>query len=456
MKKTETPKLFGTDGIRTEVGRFPLDDASIYKLGLALGTAAAARGAKIIIGRDTRGSGQHIEQLIASGITGASAQSAIHSCGVIPTPGLSYITGRGEFDYGIMITASHNPHTDNGIKIFGGDGEKIPDHMEKQVEDIFFQTAPPRTTAPDHHPIKYDESLKEIYHDFLAHHAARLKEIASPLKVVLDCANGAVFELAPRIFREAGMETIVTHAAPDGFNINRECGSTHTGKLSETVRNEKADLGIAFDGDGDRVLFIDPNGRLLDGDVTLYMIARLFQQTRSDFNKNKIAVGTVMSNLGLEKALEKMSIAFIRTPVGDKHVYREMKNKNAVLGGEQSGHTILKCFQETGDGLLTALYFLNALAYLAIAPADVSGQLELYPQETRGIGIREKRDLASWDRLNQMIEEFNRSCGENSRLLIRYSGTEPKIRLMIESREQTVIDQHIGKFEQLIRSTIGA
>ncbi|UCH98394.1 MAG: phosphoglucosamine mutase [Candidatus Aminicenantes bacterium] len=459
---TKKIKLFGTDGIRGQVGRFPLDDDSIVKLGRAVGTWS--KGAKIIIGRDTRDSSQHIETLIAAGLAGTASNSNkshqydVTSCGVIPTPGLSLVTDHGAFDYGIMITASHNPYTDNGIKIFAGDGEKIPGEMEARIEDIFF-SLPDSSLPVAHKPLINDNptETREIYRHFLSCHVPGPGWPINPasLKIVLDCANGATYEMAPWVFREAGLEPVVTHAAPDGKNINRGCGSTHMETLKETVKTQHADLGIAFDGDGDRVLFVDGSGALLDGDYTLYMISQYFLHTRTHKDFNKIVVGTVMSNLGLQKALEQLGITYTRVRVGDKYVYREMKRSQSILGGEQSGHTILRSFQKTGDGILTALYFLKALSHLGIKPSQVSGQLVLYPQVMQDITIKEKKDLNHWDQLNEMTAAFNEKYGDNSRLLIRYSGTEPKIRLMMESEHQAVIDENIGKFEHLIKSTIG-
>jgi phosphoglucosamine mutase len=446
--------LFGTDGIRQQVGRFPLDDGSIAKLGRAIGTLT--HGSKIIIGRDTRESGQHIEELIAAGISAASNQCHISRAGVIPTPGLSFITQHDDFDYGIMITASHNPYTDNGIKIFGSDGEKVPGKIEIQIEDIFNccrnTQMPEEKSWNENKVLQYSNT--EMYRHFLSTHASSgIKD--TPLKIVLDCANGAAYEMAPLIFREAGLEPVVTHAEPDGKNINRECGSTHIEQLKNTMISQNADLGISFDGDGDRVLFLDRSGRLLDGDYTLFILSQYFLHTRSHKDFNKIVVGTVMGNLGLEKSLEQIGITYLRTRVGDKYVYREMKAHHAILGGEQSGHTILRSFQKTGDGILTALYFLKAMAYLGIKPVELFEQLLLYPQATKSIKIKEKKDLDQWDQLNELIAAFNTRYGDNSRLLVRYSGTEPKIRIMMESEHRAIIDENIGKFESLIRSTIG-
>ncbi|MGE5341923.1 MAG: phosphoglucosamine mutase [Candidatus Omnitrophota bacterium] len=472
----EQHKLFGTDGIRQQVGRFPLDEVSIYDLGRAFGRhlSETGNGAKIICGRDTRMSGKRIEQLFTAGLLSVSPSPtegdhpigtiAIHSCGVIPTPGLSYIAEHGPFDYGVMITASHNPYTDNGLKFFGSDGEKISDELEQKIEAIFFShRSSPEIQLPeesgetrDNAPDCVVDPCDRIHSDFLAEHAAGLADAlrhANPLKIVMDCANGATSEIAPRIFHDAGLNPVVIHHIPDGKNINFNCGSTHMDSLKEVVRQEGADLGIAFDGDGDRVLFTDGAGHTLDGNHTLYILSKYLRETSGEFNG--MIVGTLLGNLGPEKALNRLGITYIRTDVGDKHVWQEMKRTGALLGGEPSGHTILRHFQKTGSGILTALYVLKSLAYFHETPLDIFNQLPLYPQVERNITVRERRDFNQWDQLKEMRQDFDSKHGRNSRLVIRYSGTEPKLRLMMESEDPAVIAENIGKFETLIQSTIG-
>jgi len=451
-KKTKN-RLFGTDGIRSTFGEYPLDRESIIKLGNALDRLP--QGNKIVIGRDTRRSGEEIVRLLASGKTGGME---LYDLGVIPTPGLSYITDHGDFDYGIMVTASHNPWTDNGIKIFKSDGEKILEALERQVEEFFFTMD--RATAVTRAVVPADPGAGAVYRDFLSGAAGQLAASAASrqrtFKIILDCANGAAFEEAPAVFgvlRRAGFDVEVMGNLPDGKNINLRCGSTHMDELAGRVKAKGADLGIAFDGDADRVLMVDREGHILDGDHTLYLIAKYFLETDENFNKT--VVGTVMGNLGLEKALNGMGITYVRTDVGDKYVYEEMKNRDALLGGEQSGHTILRALQKTGDGILTALYFLRALFYFDMEPGDVFRALRLYPQEMKSITVREKPPLENWAELNREIETFNAAHGTGSRVLIRYSGTEPKIRVMIESRDKAVIRENMGKFEEFIKSTIG-
>jgi len=452
-------KLFGTDGIRGQVGVFPLDEPSIPKLGYSIGKAAASTGQKILIGRDTRESGEHIAHLLASGISAAVPHSTISNCGIIPTPGLSYIVDHTDFNFGIMITASHNPYTDNGLKIFGSDGEKIPGELENRIEALFYSIQNRFLPTPGElNPtvsLEDTDPLQNVYLDFLIKHAGDLTPGNNHLRLLIDCANGATYRLARQVFEKTGFETIYANVEPDGQNINRQCGAVYPGKLKEKLQDCRADLGITFDGDGDRVIFLDRRGNILDGDYILYLLARFFLATRKDFQENPVAVGTIMGNLGVEKSLQKMGLRFTRTPVGDKYVYREMKQTGSILGGEQSGHIILRSFQKTGDGILTALFFLKSLFYLDIKPFELVNQLILYPQVLKNIRVREKRDLSTWDQLNEMTRDFTARHGNHSRILLRYSGTEPIIRLMIESENQSIIDEYIEKFENFIRLTIG-
>lgn len=453
MSNIKSNRLFGTDGIRSTFGEYPLDRKSILKLGNAIGRVGSAlQCTRIAIGRDTRQSSEIIMRLLSSGISGMSDKITTYDCGVIPTPGLSFITDHNDFDFGIMITASHNPWADNGIKIFQDNGEKISPALERKLEDVFFNIEDPIEVVGALVPI--NNHARGIYRDFLADVALHLEHTRiKEFKIVLDCANGALFEEAPEVFKLTGSIPIIINNTPNGRNINQGCGSLDTNMLKQRVREEGADLGIAFDGDGDRVIMVDPEGNTLDGDHILFLISYYFLETNHDFNK--IVVGTVLGNLGLEKALNKMGIQYIRTQVGDKYVYEEMKKLQSILGGEQSGHTILRAFQRTGDGILAALFFLKALFHFELTPKEIFQKLPLYPQVMTNIYIREKRDLEQWDELNNMIREFNDQHGINSRVLIRYSGTEPLIRIMIESEDNSVIHEHMEKFVHFIKTTIG-
>ncbi len=443
MSRIEENKLFGTDGIRAKVGNFPFDDNSILKIGNSIGKLFI--DSNILIGRDTRISGSFFEHLIASGI---AENAKISSLGIIPTPGLSYIVNHSNFDYGIMITASHNPYFYNGIKIFKSNGEKISEKKEKEIEDMFFSIK--QTSSCDLNLID-KENVKKKYEEFLIRVAGDIGN--KGIKLVVDCANGATFEIAPMVFRKLGFETILINAEPDGENINLHCGSTHLEDLKKKVIIENADLGIGFDGDGDRVIFLDNQGNILDGDFSLFVISEFLSEYEKDFNK--VVVGTIMSNLGLENALKKKGIDFLRTMVGDKNVYEEMRSSNSILGGEQSGHIILRNFQKTGDGILTTIFFIKSLLNLGLKPSDVHKELDLYPQRTVSIFVKEKRFLEDWKELNAMIKEFNNKYGKYSRLLIRYSGTEPKIRIMIESKFGDVINKNMEIFVNFLKSNIG-
>ncbi len=442
--------LFGTDGIRSRFGEFPFDQHALISFGSIL--ANLWQGKKILMGRDTRESGRYIESTIAAGM---ADQAEVHSCGVIPTPGLSYLLGHSDFDYGLMITASHNPFHDNGIKIFQANGEKISGELEGRIENAFYSrygNEKPEREQSREDPIRdLPRAHTQEYRQFLLDQSVDLDTLK--LKCVLDCAHGATVEIAPLVFRETGLDMTIINTQPDGRNINDNCGSTDLRKLKTRLVSDKADLGITFDGDGDRVIFLDNQGFELDGDYALVMISDLLFNTNPDFNKT--VVGTIMSNLGLEMALKQRGIELVRTGVGDRLVYEEMKKRNAVLGGEQSGHIILRDFQKTGDGILTALLFLRALMILDMKIGNVRRLIVPQAQVTENIPIKKKRELRSWDELNRLIDGFNHRYGDNSRLVIRYSGTESLIRVMMESKHEQIISENLHKFVDLIKSNIG-
>ena len=444
MREKKRNRVFGTDGVRARVGEFPLTEKLIPHLAHSIN--AVLPGSKVIIGRDTRESGKQIELLLQQGLTGVER---VTSCGVVPTPGISHIIAKNDFDYGIMITASHNPFYDNGIKVFNCQGEKISAADEDKIEDIFFSVMREGFFGPTDHFI--EEVEINDYKQFLFLQLEPLKN--QKLKIVLDCANGATYKIAPEVLADTGFTTTVINSLPTGRNINEKCGSVSPDSLVQKVKTENAEIGIAFDGDGDRLVVADNKGHVLQGDHLLYLLAKYFEDT--DPAGEKIVIGTIMSNGGLELSLAKMGYQLIRTDVGDKHVYQEMKSRNVMLGGEQAGHIILSRLQRTGDGILSAIYFLRALLHFNLHPGDVFPLIKLFPQVTRSFHVREKKDLASWSELQKMITEFNARCGKDSRVLIRYSGTEPKIRIMIESGDPETINAHLQRFEDLILSDIG-
>jgi phosphoglucosamine mutase len=435
--------LFGTDGIRGMAGEFPLDEGTLIKLGQVIGSLAAKP--RIAIGRDTRESGVAIENYLARGL---AKKAQIYSSGVIPTPGLAYLTRKLGFHFGIMISASHNPYRDNGIKIFNRRGEKISADLENKISAVLktaMKIVPgrPVINAIDH---------SHGYMDFLLANGRNLKP--GKTRIVLDCANGAASLIAPALFRSLGMNPLASYNHANGRNINAGCGSTCPQTLKNIVIKQKTDLGMAFDGDADRIIFADREGQILTGDHALYVMALYLLCSEPRFNCR--VVGTVMANLGLETALAAKGIVFLRTDVGDSRVYRQMKKSGAILGGEPSGHIILKHLQTTGDGLLAALFFLKALDFFKWSSSDVSRQLSLYPQQTINIPVRHKKNLARWKTLAHAKKEFGEKHGSQARLLIRYSGTEPVIRIMMEARDMGVIENKLPFFKSLIQNEIGA
>jgi len=444
MKKRSNEALFGTDGIRSEFGKFPLDHSSIVRIGSSI--EACMGPFRILIGMDTRISGPEIEGLICDGI---DSRSEIFSTGVVPTPALSYNVATGPFDLGIMITASHNVWSDNGIKLFGPDGEKLPDETQNRIEEVFYSNDDFDTSGSRNRITTFNGSINYI--NFVTSGFSGIKPDVSG--VLLDCANGAVSEAATAIYSELGISHTLFNTTPDGKNINSGCGSMEPDFLRGHIMSGKGQLGVAFDGDGDRVLMIDSSGKDLDGDFILYIISKYLMESDPDYHP--VIVGTIMSNLALERLLEGSGIRFFRSDVGDRHVYEEMKKRSAVLGGEQSGHIIYRTMQKTGDGIITSLLFLKALEFLKLSVSEASELYKPFPQIIKSIKIREKRPLDSWEELKIKIGKFNKIYGDNSRILIRYSGTEKKIRLMMESEDENVINKNLEIFEDFLISEIG-
>jgi len=440
-------KLFGTDGIRSKYGTYPLDDSSIIKIGRAIGRAF--EGSKILIGRDTRVSGVALERLLNIGI---SNLVDVYNVGVIPTPTLSFLVDSENFDYGIMITASHNAYYDNGIKLFKYNGEKISKEDEEKIEKNYFIQNDSKFEDDNCQITNFSlngQYAEYIYNIVEKYNLAFTNKEGRQLKLVIDCANGAFYKEAKNVLSFLGYKDIVfINDEPNGKNINDNCGALYTDNLIEVVKREKAELGIAFDGDGDRLICVDSKGSILDGDYILLMIARYLNVKKND---KQFVVGTVMSNLGLEMALNEENLKFIRADVGDKYVYRDMLKYDAIVGGEQSGHIIIKGFK-TGDGLLSALFFISALNYFEIDVKDVSNLIRTYPQILKSYTVKEKVPIEKWDELNYTIEEFKEKNADNSRIVVRYSGTELKIRVMIESDSYDIVNKSIDKFESIIKT----
>jgi phosphoglucosamine mutase len=422
-------RLFGTDGVRGKAGIYPLDPPTVRRLGAALVRAlsSGARTPRLLVGRDTRESGLWIEAELAHGASGEGA--VVTSAGIDPTPAVAYLTRASGFDLGVVISASHNPFEDNGIKVFSGAGEKFTERSERAAEEMIADRsweAAGGATGP-----VAREQLGDAYLDHLC---AVIPE-ASLLKgfdLAIDCANGATTTVAPALFDRLGCRTIVVGAEPDGRNINLRCGSTHPEGLAETVVRAGCRLGVAFDGDGDRAIFVDERGRVVNGDAVLLMCARHLQ--REGRLKGSTVVATVMSNVGLELALRQSGIDLVRSPVGDTYVMEEMLARGLPLGGEQSGHIIFSDYLFTGDGLCTALNVLRIVELTGRSLGDLADDLVTYPQVLLNVRVREKVDLAHVPPVAEAIAAVEARLAGQGRLLVRYSGTEPLLRVMLEGQ----------------------
>ena len=445
-------QLFGTDGIRGAAGEYPLDDATVYAVGLAFAihVTGGSRNPKVLIGRDTRQSGPRLEELLAAGLAEGGVRAV--SAGVITTPGVAYLTEAGDFAAGVMISASHNPFGDNGIKIFSRSGRKLPDAEERELELKIFEVAA-NTVAPRGTPLTADTKLTDEY---LQH----LLSVTSPeldcrrVKMVADCAHGAASGIAPLLFEKLGVAAELLSNRPDGRNINRGCGSLHLEGLQKRVVQQSADLGVAFDGDADRALFVADNGQIVDGDVVLLLAAdHLDARGRLP---GKRVVTTVMANMGLEKALTERGISLVRTKVGDKYVVEEMLKTGAALGGEQSGHIIFREHASAGDGLLTALMMLEILASSGETLSELKRRLTVFPQKLENVHVSRKPPFEELPAVGAAIAQSERELGDSGRVLVRYSGTEPLVRVMVEAEDLSIVEKHTDKLVKVFQTLLGS
>jgi len=451
-------RLFGTDGIRGTAGVYPLDPPTVRRIGAALvrsiraGAAGRATSTPhLLVGRDTRESGSWIEAELAHGASGEGAQ--VTSAGVVPTPAVAYLTRTGEFEAGIVISASHNPFEDNGIKVFSGKGEKFTERVEAEIEAIVADSS---WTAIGGVPsVVANADLVDAYLDHLAavFPEARGSGATGSLTVAIDCANGATTTVAPRLFERLGFASMVMGNRPDGRNINLGCGSTHPERLAAAVVERGCTMGVAFDGDGDRAIFVDHRGRIVDGDAVLLMCGRQLQRERR--LKGDAIVATVMSNVGLELALQPLGIALVRCPVGDKYVMEEMLARNLSLGGEQSGHIIFSDYLFTGDGLCTALNVLRTIVLSGRTLEDLASDLTTYPQVLLNVRVREKVDLANVPPVAAAIGRVESAVAGQGRLLVRYSGTEPLLRVMLEGKDQEQIRGWAQEIVDTVKEHLG-
>ena len=438
-------KYFGTDGVRGHVGQYPTTPDFVLKLGMAAGKVLSRRkGGKVIIGKDTRLSGYMLEAALESGFSAAGVSTVL--LGPMPTHAISYLTKAFRADLGVVISASHNPYYDNGIKFFSREGTKLPDEVELEIEkmlesdiDLADSAEFGRAYRQEDAPGRYIEFCKSSF----ANHMS-----LSGLKIVIDCANGATYHVAPMVFRELGAKVITIGDRPDGININDGVGSTHPEALIEKVLATKADLGIAFDGDGDRVMMVDSHGHLLDGDALLYIIAK------DRFEQNKLnggVVGTLMSNLGLELALKREGIEFTRSAVGDRYVMETLLAKKWNLGGENSGHIICLNYVSTGDGIVSALQVLKAAIRQGKSLEDLVSSLDMFPQELINLRLSAGFDALSDEKVLSEVKAVENELGTRGRVLLRKSGTEPVVRVMVEGEDREYVHRMAQRIANVIR-----
>jgi phosphoglucosamine mutase len=438
-------RLFGTDGIRAVTGKYPLDYSTIYKIGKNLTDLLRQinQSPRILLGRDTRSSGKWIQQALFQGIRDSKGEAV--SAGVIPTSAVAVLSKIKSFSSGIMISASHNPYEYNGIKIFSSKGTKIKDNFEQELEKNIIKSKD-KIIPSSSEPLT-DNDLKNEYIQFIKSKFAS-ENFLKDIKVVIDCANGASSDIAPNIFSELGFNTVPINTEPNGRNINSNCGSLFPNKLAHKVLETKADMGIAYDGDSDRAIFIDEKGKVLNGDHTLFILSK-YMKEKGLLSSNKI-VGTVMSNLGLKKALKAMGLQLIRSDVGDKYVYDEMTKQESNLGGEQSGHTILLDECPTGDGILTSLKIIQIMILKNCPLSDLYKGFHEYPQVQKNIKVSRKEDFSHYPGIMNALKKAEQELSGKGRIKVRYSGTEPLARVMIEGKNK----QEIENLAQMISKSI--
>ncbi len=451
-----TRQLFGTDGIRGVAGEPPLTPAGVHAIGLALGHSLirSTPQARVVIGQDTRQSGAWIADRLTQGLIAAGC--SVQSAGVITTPGIAYLTRSQKFAAGVVISASHNPWTDNGIKVFSGSGFKLPDSVELAIEQEIFAILNHPPTAlpePESHSLPGDAALRRAYIEWLSQ---SVHVDLSYLRILVDCANGAATAEAPELFGSCGIQATYLNVHPDGRNINNGCGALHPEHLAAAVAAlpGEFDLGVTFDGDADRALFCDAHGHIINGDAVLLLAARDLHSR--DLLTHSTVVATTMSNMGLEVALRNDGIKLLRANVGDKYVLEEMQKTGAILGGEQSGHILFRDGEATtGDGLLTALRVMEVMARTGSPLDELLHGLKVFPQIIRNIRVREKLPFSAVPAIQQTIADAERQLDGNGRVVVRYSGTEALARVMIEAESETLMNSLATSISDAIQHHLG-
>jgi phosphoglucosamine mutase len=450
MAKAMSKQLFGTDGIRGVPGEYPLDDATLVNAGRALGVHLRAKEVhpRVLIGMDTRESGPHLAGEIARGLAASGAEPV--SAGVVTTPGVAWLVRRDHFSAGVVISASHNPYHDNGVKLISSSGMKFPDAVEAEIEERM-GTLPALAGAASVR-LQEDTRLHEEYLEALRSCVLPGAKLAG-LKIVVDCANGAASALAPQLFRSLGCEVVAIHDRPDGRNINASCGSLHPESMRKKVVETGSEIGVSFDGDADRAIFSSASGKLVDGDGILLAMGR-HMKSEGTLRATTI-VGTTMANLGLERALERLGLKLVRVPVGDRYVLEEMQRINANLGGEQSGHILFLDDATTGDGMLTAIKIASVVSIAG--PLDsLVADLKIFPQTILNVPVRSKPPLENLPEVARTLAEAQRNLDGSGRVVLRYSGTEPLARVMVEAEREEDVRRWSDGIASAIRSAIGA
>ncbi len=422
-------KYFGTDGIRGKIGRYPMTPDFVLKLGWAAGKVLASSGHPLVlIGKDTRISGYMLESALQAGLVAAGVN--IRLLGPMPTPAVAYLTRAFRASAGIVISASHNPYDDNGLKFFSGDGTKLPDEVEEEIErwlDMDFKTV----SSDELGKVERAKDAAGRYIEFCKRALPNSVSLKG-LRLVVDCANGATYHVAPDVFGELGAEVIAIGNTPDGININEACGATHVGGLCEAVLRYRADVGIALDGDGDRLIMVDQRGDTVDGDEILAIIAH---HRHAEGKLHGGVVGTLMSNLGLEKSIQALGVPFYRAKVGDRYVIEQMTQHDCDLGGESSGHIIVRNFITTGDGIIAALQVLRAMRMTGKSLRDLKSVMVKYPQTLINVPTKHKINLDESVAIQDAVRQVEQQLGNRGRVLLRASGTEPLIRVMVEGED---------------------
>ncbi len=454
---TDRPRLFGTDGVRGIAGEYPLDRETVARLGAALAAVLArevsTRPLRVLLGEDTRESSAWISRTLDAGLKSRGVD--VVYAGVITTPGVAFLTRHHGFAAGVMVSASHNPYQDNGVKVLSATGVKLTESVELEIERALGDAGGPDGKAAlleTESAIEPDPALRRDYVDHLVSLSPEGNRL-SHVRLVFDCANGAASRVVPELVERLGIKARILHAEPDGRNINLGCGSLYPETMAEETRSRGADLGVAFDGDADRAIFSTREGRIADGDHVLFATAPCFKRRAA--LKGDAVVGTLMTNLGLELALAKLGIGLKRTAVGDRYVLEEMLRSGINLGGEPSGHVIFSDISLAGDGIITLLQVLRVLAETGQSLGELVRGLKQFPQIIRNVAVKEKLPLESIPEVSRAVAKFRREFGERGRVVVRYSGTEPVARVMVEADDAGAVERHAALIAEAIESALG-